>query len=79
MTLGITATFGTGAEAAISGETKVDLVMNKTVGESISLNYSNKEMRTISYQWWVGDSAGAENDALPGSVPLTPTRPIPSR
>ena len=73
-TLGIKATFGTGAEAAISGETKVDLVMKNKVGESISLNYSNKEMRTISFQWWVGDSAGKENDALPGAASFDPDK-----
>ena len=73
-TLGITATFGTGAEAAISGETKVDLVMNKTVGESISLNYSNKEMRTISYQWWEGASVGADDEALLSWVTFDPDK-----
>lgn len=72
--LGITATFGTAAEASISGVTKVDLVMNKTVGESISLNYSNKAMRAISCQWWEGDSAGAEDDALPGAVTFDPDK-----
>ena len=72
--LGITATFGTAAEASISGVTKVDLVMNKTVGESISLNYSNKAMRAISCQWWVGDRAGAEDDALPGAVTFDPDK-----
>ena len=74
LTLGITATFATAAEANISGETKVDLIMSKTVGESISLNYNNKEMRTISCQWWVGDSAGAEDDALPGAVTFDPDK-----
>ena len=73
-TLGITATFGTGAEAAISGVTKVDLVMNKTVGESISLNYSNKEMRTISYQWWEGASVGADDEALLSWVTFDPDK-----
>ena len=73
-TLGIKATFGTAAEANISGETKVDLVMSKTVGESISLNYNNKEMRTISCQWWVGDSAGTEENALPGAVTFDPDK-----
>lgn len=73
-TLTITATFGTAAEASISGVTKVDLVMSKKVGESISLNYSNKEMRTISCQWWVGDSVGAENDALPGAASFDPDK-----
>ena len=73
--LGIKATFGTAAEANISGVTKVDLVMdNKAVGESISLNYSNKAMRTISYQWWVGDSAGTEANALPGGVKFDPDK-----
>ena len=73
-TLGINATFAEAAEALISGETKVDLVMNKTVGESISLNYNNKEMRTISFQWWVGDSAGADDEALFGAVPFDPDK-----
>ena len=73
-TLTITATFAEASEANISGVTKVDLVMNKTVGESISLNYNNKEMRTISCQWWVGDSAGAEDDALPGAVTFDPDK-----
>ncbi len=72
--LGITATFGTAAEASISGVTKVDLVMNKTVGESISLNYNNKEMRTISCQWWEGASVGADNEALPGAVTFDPDK-----
>ena len=74
LTLTIKATFATAAEANISEVTKVDLAMNKTVGESISLNYSNKAMRTISYQWWVGNSVGAENDALPGSVSFDPDK-----
>lgn len=73
-TLGIEATFGTAAEANISGQTLVGLVMNKTVGESISLWDTSKEMRTISCQWWVGDRAGAEDDALPGSVPFDPDK-----
>ena len=74
-TLTIKATFATAAEANISGVTKVDLVMdNKAVGESISLNYSNKEMRTISCLWWVGDSAGADDDALPGGVKFDPDK-----
>ena len=73
-TLGIEATFGTAAEANISGQTLVGLVMNKTVGESISLWDTSKEMRTISCQWWVGDRAGAEDDALPGSVPFEPDK-----
>ena len=74
-TLGIEATFGTAAEAAISGETKVDLVMkDKTVGESISLNTTTKAMRTISCQWWVGSSAGPEDDALPGAAKFDPDK-----
>ena len=72
--LGITATFGTAAEASISGVTKVDLVMNKTVGESISLNYSNKEMRTISCQWWEGASVGADDKALLSWVTFEPDK-----
>ena len=73
-TLTITATFADAAEALISGVTKVDLVMSKTVGESISLNYSNKAMRTISCQWWEGASVGAEDDALPGAVTFDPDK-----
>ena len=73
-TLAITATFAEAAEASISDVTKVDLVMSKTVGESISLNYSNKEMRTISCQWWEGASAGAEDEALPGAVTFDPDK-----
>ena len=73
-TLTITATFAEAAEALISGVTKVDLVMNNKVGESISLNYSNKAMRTISCQWWEGDSEGAEDDALPGAVSFDPDK-----
>ena len=73
-TLTITATFADANEAGISGVTKVDLVMNKTVGESISLNYSNKAMRTISCQWWEGNSAGTEDDALPGAVKFDPDK-----
>lgn len=72
--LAIKATFATAEEATISDLTKVDLVMNKTVGESISLYYQNKDMRTISYQWWVGDSAGNESDALPGAVKFDPDK-----
>ena len=70
--LGITATFATAAEANISGVTKVDLAMKKAVGESISLNYTNKEMRTISYQWWEGDSVGTPDKALPGAWTFDP-------
>lgn len=73
-TLSIEATFGTAAEANISGQTLVGLVMNKTVGESISLWDTSKEMRTISCQWWVGDSVGAEDDALPGAVKFDPDK-----
>ena len=73
-TLGIKATFAEAAEANISEQTKVDLIMNKTVGESISLNTTTKEMRTISCQWWVGDSAGTEDDALPGAVTFDPDK-----
>lgn len=67
-TLSIEATFATAAEANISGQTLVGLVMNKTVGESISLWDTSKEMRTISCQWWVGDSAGTEENVLPGGA-----------
>ena len=74
LTLSIKATFATAEEATISDLTKVDLVMNKTVGESISLYYQNKDMRTISCQWWVGDSAGNESDALPGAVKFDPDK-----
>lgn len=73
-TLTITATFAEAAEASISDVTKVDLVMSKTVGESISLNYSNKAMRTISCQWWEGASVGAEDEALPGAVTFDPDK-----
>ena len=73
-TLGIEATFGTAAEASISGVTKVDLVMNKTVGESISLNYNNKAMRTISCKWWEGSSAGTEDEALLSWVTFDPDK-----
>ena len=74
LTLTIKATFATADQANISGVTKVDLAMNNKVGESISLNYSNKDMRTISCQWWVGDSVGAEGDALPGAVSFDPDK-----
>lgn len=73
-TLTITATFAEASEANISGVTKVDLVMNKTVGESISLNYSNKEMRTISCQWWEGDSVGTVDKALLSWVTFDPDK-----
>ena len=73
-TLSIEATFGTAAEANISGQTLVGLVMNKTVGESISLWDTSKEMRTISCQWWVGDSVGAPDDVLPGGVKFDPDK-----
>ena len=70
--LRIEATFATAAEATISGQTLVGLDMSKTVGESISLWYTTKEMRTISYQWWEGDSVGTEANALPGAVTFEP-------
>ena len=73
-TLTVKATFATAAEASISGQTKVDLVMKKTVGESISLNYTTKEMRSISYQWWEGDSVGTADNALPGAVKFDPNK-----
>lgn len=73
-TLGITATFGTAAEANISGVTKVDLAMKKTVGESISLNYTTKEMRTISCQWWEGASVGTDDEALLSWVTFDPDK-----
>ena len=72
--LSIEATFATAAEANISGQTLVGLDMSKTVGESISLWYTTKEMRTISCQWWVGDSAGTEENALPGAVTFDPDK-----
>ena len=68
LTLGIKATFGTAAEASISGQTLVGLDMSNKVGESISLWDTSKEMRTISCQWWVGNSAGTEANALPGAA-----------
>lgn len=74
LTLTIKATFATADQANISGVTKVDLAMNNKVGESISLNYSNKDMRTISCQWWVGDSAGTEDNALPGGASFDPDK-----
>ena len=73
-TLSIEATFGTAAEANISGQTLVGLVMNKTVGDSISLWDTSKEMRTISCQWWEGDSVGAPDDVLPGAVKFDPDK-----
>ena len=73
-TLGIEATFAEAAEANISGQTLVDLDMSKTVNESISLHYTTKEMRTISFRWWVGDSAGTEANALFGAVPFDPDK-----
>ena len=75
LTLRIKATFADAAEANISEVTKVDLVMmNKTVGDSISLNTTTKAMRTISCQWWVGDSAGTEANALPGGAKFDPDK-----
>ncbi len=73
-TLSIKATFATAAEANISGQTLVDLDMSKTVNDSISLGYTTKEMRTISFQWWVGDSAGTEANAMFGAVPFDPDK-----
>ena len=70
----IEATFATTAEASISGQTLVGLDMSKTVGDSISLWYTTKEMRTISFQWWLGNSAGTEDDALPGAVRFDPDK-----
>ena len=72
--LGIEATFVTAAEANISGVTLVGLDMSKTVNDSISLWDTTKEMRTISCQWWVGDSAGTEANALPGAVSFDPDK-----
>ena len=73
-TLGITATFASAAEANISGQTLVGLDMSKTVGDSISLWYTTKDMRTISCQWWEGDSVGTEADTLPGAVKFDPDK-----
>ena len=73
-TLSINATFATAAEANISGQTLVDLDMSKTVNDSISLGYTTKEMRTISFRWWVGDSAGTEANAMFGAVPFDPDK-----
>ena len=73
-TLSIEATFAEASEANISGVTKVDLAMKNKVGESISLNYTTKEMRTISYQWWEGDSVGAAGNVLPGAVSFDPDK-----
>ena len=72
--LGIEATFATAAEASISGQTLVGLDMSKTVGDSISLWYTTKDMRTISCQWWEGDSVGTEADTLPGAVKFDPDK-----
>ena len=73
-TLSIKATFATAAEANISGQTLVGLDMSKTVNDSISLHYTTKEMRTISFRWWVGDSAGTEANAMFGAVPFDPDK-----
>ena len=73
-TLSIEATFGTAAQANISGQTLVGLDMSKPVGESISLWDTSKAMRTISCQWWVGSSAGTEANALPGAVTFDPDK-----
>ena len=72
--LSIKATFATAAEANISGQTLVGLDMSKTVNDSISLHYTTKEMRTISFRWWVGDSAGTEANAMFGVVPFDPDK-----
>ena len=74
LTLRIAATFGTAAEANISGQTLVGLDMSQKVGESISLWDTSKEMRTISCQWWVGNSAGTEANALPGAASFDPDK-----
>ena len=74
LTLRIAATFGTAAEANISGQTLVGLDMSNKVGESISLWDTSKEMRTISCQWWVGNSAGTEANALPGAASFDPDK-----
>ena len=74
LTLSIKATFGTAAEANISGQTLVGLDMSKTVGKSISLWDTTKDMRTISCQWWVGDREGTEANALPGGAPFDPDK-----
>lgn len=73
-TLSIEATFGTAAEANISGQTLVGLVMKETVGDSISLWDTSKEMRTISCQWWEGSSAGTEEEALLSWVTFEPDK-----
>lgn len=73
-TLSIKATFATAAEANISEQTLVGLDMSKTVGESISLWYTTKDMRTISCQWWEGSNAGTEEKALPGAVTFDPDK-----
>ena len=72
--LSIEATFASAAEANISGQTLVGLDMSKTVKESISLHYTTKEMRTISFRWWEGDSAGTEANAMFGAVPFDPDK-----
>ena len=73
-TLDIEATFADAAEANISGQTLVGLDMSKTVKDSISLWYTTKEMRTISCQWWKGDSAGTEDEALLSWVTFEPDK-----
>ena len=70
--LSIEATFATAAEANISGQTLVGLDMSKTVGESISLWYTTKDMRTISCQWWEGASVGTDDEALLSWVTFDP-------
>lgn len=72
--LRIEATFADAAEANISGQTLVGLDMSETVGKSISLWYTTKEMRTISCQWWEGDTAGAEAKVLPAAVKFDPDK-----
>ena len=72
--LSIEATFATAAEANISGQTLVGLDMSKTVKESISLHYTTKEMRTISYQWWEGESVGTVDEALLSWVTFDPDK-----
>ena len=72
--LRIEATFASAAEASISGQTLVGLDMSKTVGDSISLWYTTKDMRTISYQWWEGASVGADDEALLSWVTFDPDK-----
>ena len=48
--------------------------MNKTVGDSISLWDTSKEMRTISCQWWEGASVGADDKALLSWVTFEPDK-----